>query len=154
MAAAAFQGIADRLTKALISGDFALYRSLMLLPLRVTPRGAASYVLSQEEDLRADFDLYHQTLTLQGVTDIFRDVQEVTIVAPGEAVIHMTTHIMQRAYRIVEPLLSRFFLRLVGEDWLIFEIESTAGHISWALGRARLTPQGQFEQSGGGDAEA
>lgn len=141
----AFQDIGDRLTTALISGDYNLYRALFRLPLVISPRGATPIVLATEEALRADFDLYHQSLTQQGITDIFRDVREVVLVAPDRARIAILTHIMQRAHRIVAPINTVFHLILAEDHWLIQEIESTEAHIKWSMGRASLTAHGTFE---------
>ena len=44
--------------KALISDDFDLYRSLLCLPMRFTTKDGNSYVLGDEQALRADFELY------------------------------------------------------------------------------------------------
>jgi hypothetical protein len=141
----AFQDIGDRLTAALISGDYALYRALFALPLVIVPRGAEPVVLATDEDLRADFDLYRQSLVQQGITDIYRDVQRVDMVAPHRAEVFILTHIMQRAHRIVAPISARFGLIQRGDRWLIAEIESDDGHIKWSMGEASLTPNGTFE---------
>ena len=77
MVVEAFQDIGDRRTKALISGNYARYRSLMLLPLYIVPGEGAAHVKADDADLRADFDLYHQIIPLHSVTDIFGDVQQV-----------------------------------------------------------------------------
>jgi len=141
----AFQAIGDRLTSALISGDFGLYRSLMILPLRVTPRDGEPYTMHSDDALREDFDLYHKIITMHGVTDIFRDVQRVDLVAPDRAVVTLMTHILQRANRLVDPFAARFHLRCQGDDWRITEIESSDGHINWTLGRASVSDSGQFK---------
>ena len=151
MIAAGFQSIGDRLTKALISGDFELYKSLMILPLRVTPRDGTPYTTHTEEALREDFDLYHKIIGIHGVTDIFRDVQSVEMIGPDRAIVTLITHILQRANRLVNPFMARFHMQLQGDEWRITEIESTEGHINWTLGRASVSETGQFR--GTDDAE-
>jgi len=151
MVAAGFQSIGDRLTKALISGDFELYRSLMILPLRVTPRHGTPYTTHTIEALREDFDLYHKIIGIHGVTDIFRDVQNVEMTGPDQAIVTVMTHILQRANRLVHPFNARFHLQRQGDGWCITEIESTEGHINWTLGRATVSDAGQFK--GKDDAE-
>jgi hypothetical protein len=141
----AFQDIGDRLTTALISGDYALYQTLFRLPLVILPRGGAPIVLANEDDLRADFDLYRQSLVQQGITDIFRDVNAVEMLGPDSAEISMLTHIMQRAHRIVDPIPARFTLIRVDGVWLIQKVESSASHINWTMGLASLTAHGTFE---------
>ncbi len=74
----AFADLAERLTRALLTGDFALYRSVMAMPLRVVPRGGQPYVLETEAALQHDFDLYATAVRTAGVTDIWREVVRVT----------------------------------------------------------------------------
>lgn len=145
MPAAAFQSIGDQLTRALISGDFDAYAAIVDLPLIIAPRNAQPYVLADLAELEADFRLYHQIVSVHGVTDIFREVQSWDQPAPDQAQIHCTSHIMVRAQRIIEPFETRMTLVLRDGRWRIAEIESSEGHINWTLGRARVTPSGQFE---------
>ena len=135
MIAQAFQDLGDKLTIALLGGDFASYRSLIALPVTMTPRNGATYVLEDEASLKSDFEQYHTILKLNGVTDIFRDVQSVTAQGPGRVEVLVTTHILQQANRVAEPFATRFFLRRDGADRTIIEIESSEEHMNWSLGR-------------------
>lgn len=145
MPAQRFGDIGDQLTKALIDGDFALYRAVMDLPLRIAPRNDDAYVLETEADLRADFDLYHAMIVGQGVTDIFRQVLCVQNTAPERQRLVCMTHILARAHRLVDPFETTMTLVLREDGWRISEIESSEGHIRWTLGRAVIGPNGQFE---------
>lgn len=145
MPAARFSDIGDRLTKALIDGDFALYRAVMDLPLRIAPRDDVPYVLETEAALREDFDLYHATIASHGVTDIFRQVLYVEDAAADRQRMVCLTHILARAHRLVDPFETRMTLVLRADGWRISEIESSEGHIKWTLGRAAISPGGQFE---------
>lgn len=135
-----FQDIGDRLTKALLTGDSALYRDLIALPITITPRGASAYVIEDEDCLQKDFTQYHLVLKTNAVTDIFRDLQEVTPAGPCRVVVRVITHIMAHANRVAEPFETRFFLKDLDGDWRITAIESSAAHIGWALGQ----PQSGF----------
>lgn len=146
---AAFQEIGDRLTRALVGGDFALYRSIMALPLRIAPRLSGEYVLEDEAALRADFELYHQIIGLHGVTDIYREVLGDAALPDGRHQVTCRTHILVRANRLVEPFETRLYLRHDSDGWRITEIESSEGHINWTLGRAVILPGGQFETTKG-----
>lgn len=132
----AFLDIGDRLTRALLSGDFGLYRDLIALPLTITPRGAAPYVIGDEDELRREFDLYHAVLRTNSVTDIFREVKDVTQPEPGSAVVRVTTHILQRANRVADPFETRFFMRDQDGVWRITAIESAPPHVRWLLGQS------------------
>ncbi len=136
MNVAAFQRIGDRLTLALLSGDFALYRSLIALPMTITPRNGETYVLNEEVALRVDFVLYHSMLAVSGVTDVFRDVLAVDQTVTDRAVVTVMTHIMVYSQRISDPFETRFFLISESGHWAIREIESSAEHIDWSLGKA------------------
>lgn len=141
----AFSEMGDAMTRALVGGDFGLYRKVMRLPLTIAPEGGTAYLLSDEAALREDFDLYHAILKVHGVTDIFRDVLDVLPEGDGHRVI-CNVHILVRAYRIVEPFRSEMLIHPAPEGWVISEIRSTAGHIDWTLGRARIGPGRDFLQ--------
>jgi len=134
--------LSDLLTRSLMRRDFPLYRQLMTLPLRITPRGAKPYVMATEAELRADFDLYVDIMQLHGVTDIYRKLLDITRTDYG-AEARWLTHILVRARLLADPF--ETVMRLVkGEGgWKIAEIESSEGHINWTLGRAEVA-DGQF----------
>lgn len=73
-----FSGIGDRLTTALVSGDFDLYCEVIELPLTIVPMGESPYILSDETALRRDFLLYHSVQKRHGVTNIFREACSLT----------------------------------------------------------------------------
>jgi hypothetical protein len=145
MPARRFSEIGDRLTKALIDGDFDLYRSVMDIPLRVAPRDDAAYVLETEAALSEDFDQYHAVIKSQGVTDIFRQVLYVQDIAADRQKMVCLTHILVHAHRLVDPFETSMTLVLRTDGWRISEIESSEGHIKWTLGRAFVGPGGTFD---------
>ena len=149
MAERAFQELGELLTKALISGDFALYRSILTLPMKFTPRDGPSYILSDEAALREDFELYVSIIKLHGVTDIYRQVLGYDPVGEGQIVVRVVTHILVRANLLVAPFATRILLQEAADGWRIAEIESSEGHLNWTLGRASVSPAGDFETRGG-----
>ncbi|MES2435037.1 MAG: hypothetical protein V4586_14590 [Pseudomonadota bacterium] len=151
----AFAAIGERLTQALIGGDFAMYSGLFALPLTVTPRGDLSYVIQTEAALRADFDLYHINISGRGVTDIFRQVLDIKRLDPSRTKVRVLTHIMVRAQRIIDPFETHFFLVEQADVWRIYQIESSGGHINWSLGRSDILA-GSFvpKEKGDGDDKA
>lgn len=151
-----FAALGETLTQSLLSGDFAGYASVMSLPLRITPRGDVAYVLHSEDELRADFQLYHDNLKGRGVTDIFRHIVEITVVDASHLRVRCKVHIMVHAQRIVDPFETRFLLVERREGWLISEIESVRGHIRFSLGLSEIkdgtfTPK--LGDAGGDDGE-
>ena len=142
----AFTGLAELLTKSLISGDFDLYLSILTLPMKFTPRDGASYVLADEAALREDFDLYVAIIRLHGVTDIYRQVLGFDQIDDAHVVARVMVHILARANLLASPFESRITMKRAGDGWRIAEIESSEGHLNWTLGRAVLTPEGQFQE--------
>lgn len=139
-----FADLGDKLTTALISGDFGLYASIIVLPFKVTPRDAPAYVMHDLAELQKDFDLYHSIIQTHGVTDIYRHVRQIDLLDDNRALITCTTHIMVRAQRIVDPFETRILVGAHIDSWKIFEIESSEGHINWTLGRGSIAPDGRF----------
>jgi hypothetical protein len=144
----AFQSLAELLTKALISGDFDLYRSILTLPVRFTPRDGRAYTLTTEAELREDFDLYVSIIRLHGVTDIYRQVDSYEPVDTGKVWVNLVTHILVRAHRLADPFGSRMLLQKGPDGWRIAEIETSEGHLNWTMGRAVVSPDGKFESKG------
>jgi hypothetical protein len=129
-----FSDIGERLTTALVAGDFGLYQQVMDLPLTIVPLGEDPYILADEPALRRDFDLYHNVLKLHGVTDIFREVRGVFDEGAGVHRIMCRVNIMARANRIADPFMSEMLIRQRAGLWCILEIRSLAAHIGWTLG--------------------
>ncbi|MFC3181506.1 hypothetical protein [Cypionkella sinensis] len=134
-----FTALGERLTRALLDGDFPAYASVMALPLTITPRGDVAYVLHNADELRADFQLYHDNLKGRGVTDIFRQINEIAVIDQSHLRVRCTIHIMVGAQRIVEPFVSHFVLTETPDGWRIAEIESVRGHIRFSLGLSEIT---------------
>lgn len=141
----AFEALGDRLTTALIKGDFELYRACFAFPLSIAPREGRPYVLADIPALREDFELYHAVIRQHGVTDIFRQLVAQEAAGPGRMRFHCLTHLMARAHRLVDPFATHFLMEERPEGWRITQIESSEGHITWTLGRAEISPDGRFD---------
>lgn len=131
-----FADLSERLTRALAGGDFALYRSVMSLPLRIVPQGGEAYVLTDPGALERDFALYHAAIRAAGVTDIWREVLDVLIDDPGQFRVVVRVHILSRAQRLVDPFQSEMLILHRDGGLRIAEIVSTRDHIDWTLGRS------------------
>ena len=140
----AFLKLGEDLTRALLTGDFRLYRSILILPMKFTPTGGQAYVLQTEDDLQDDFDLYVSIIKLHGVTDIYRQITRFEPAGPYQVEVHCLTHILVRANLLTEPFATRMLMRHNEDGWRIAEIESTKGHLNWTQGLAVLTPDGRF----------
>lgn len=145
MDAAVFLDLGERLTQALTTGDFALYRQVMGLPLRIEPRGGSAYVLETVDDLHRDFDLYRDHIALHGITDIYREVLDVEHPAPDTAIAIVRMNILAGARRVVPPFVSLFTMRRDGDGAVrLHSIQSSLGHINWTLGKGGIDKDGGF----------
>jgi len=145
MPKSSFNAISERLTKALLTGDFDLYQTVMQVPLRVEPRKGQPYELLTIADLEKDFRLYCASLQAQGVTDIFREKKQLVLLEDDWVEVTFVTNILRNAERVVEPFKSQFVLRPREGEWRIAEIRSSLGHINWTLGTAAIE-SGHFSE--------
>ncbi|MFT7594433.1 MAG: hypothetical protein ACI8R4_001754 [Paracoccaceae bacterium] len=143
-----FIEIGERLTKALITGDFDLYRSVMDLPLRIEPRGGKPYTMDTIEALQQDFGLYIQAVRARGITDIYRQLHDLSPVVNDTCKATCLMHILEGATLVVEPFLMVMTLRKTNEGWRFCRIQSPLGHINWSLGQALISDDGRFDDTG------
>lgn len=140
--AAIYRGIGEKLTRALISGDFELYASIIELPLEIVPVNGPPYVLDTTNDLHKDFKLYHSNLALHRVTDLYREGVTAEIGEQGDMTARFTLHILSGAKQIVEPFQTAQILHDTSRGWRIFKIISSLGHINWTIGQASISEKG------------
>ena len=131
-----FSEIGERLTQALLTGDFDLYARVMDLPIRIEPRGGTAYVLETPEALRQDFDLYHKAAHARGVTDIYRRVDEIRVLDGPAWEVHVLMHILAGAMLVADPFRSVMSLHPTDAGPKFLRIQSPLRHIDWTLGRA------------------
>jgi hypothetical protein len=133
-----FTEVGERLTRALISGDFDLYRSVMDLPITIEPRGAAAYTLRDPAGLERDFDLYHRSIRARGVTDIYRKVVDIREDDEGRVEVRCLMHILVGSTLAIEPFISLMTLHRTEGGWRFCHIRSSLRHIQWTLGKSGL----------------
>ncbi|MEM9551578.1 MAG: hypothetical protein AAGA05_10410 [Pseudomonadota bacterium] len=146
MEPASFRQITEQLTTALITGDFALYQSVIMLPFRTEPREGQPYTLETVAELEQDFDLYCKAMTLNRVTDIYREILDVRAPASDRSMVRVITHILSNSDRVVHPFETEFEMRKTSEGWRVSVVRSAIGHINWSRGRAHIA-NGQFLES-------
>jgi hypothetical protein len=142
MAPQGFADLGERLTRALLAGDAAAYRALMALPLRIVPRDGEPYVLETPEALERDFALYHLAIRAGGVTDILRDLRDVSLCPDGGVRVSFRVQILAGTARLGGPFASEMTLVHDGEGLRIREIVSAREHIDWTLGRGNAGGEG------------
>ncbi|WP_136441235.1 cupin domain-containing protein [Pacificoceanicola onchidii] len=132
---AVFQPLSEALTRALIIGDFALYRSVFVLPTQVRKRGSDSYELITTEELKADFQLYRKSIATHSVTDIFREVLSTEFSEDGRRChVHTRVRILSGTTLVLDPFHVDFDLEKTTEGWRIRGLTSATEHIDWTLG--------------------
>ena len=146
-----FTIVERNLTRALITGDFELYKTLIHLPAVVVPRGGHAQEIRTDAELREDFDLYVQALQIQRATDIYRKILNFALMEDDWVEVTVETSILGSTGRIVEPFHTQFVLRPYGGRWQIVLVRSSFGHLRWTRGLARITPDGRFEDLHGED---
>ena len=144
MSAEVFTQTGERLTKALITGDFDLYTRVMALGLEVVPQGGTPFRLETTEALRQDFDLFHQAIIQWSITDIYRKVLSVHALSDSEFAVRSEVNILIDARRVVDPFVTEMTLRQTPGGWKFHRIVSTLGHINWTIGKSRISESGQF----------
>ncbi|NBZ88512.1 hypothetical protein [Stagnihabitans tardus] len=135
--------LSDRLTRALITGNFDLYAQVIALPMQFTPRGEKPYVLHTEAELREDFEVYVGIIRTHGVTDIYRKLLTLRQTPTGVEA-RCLTHILVRANLLTQPFETRIRAIPTEGGWKIAEIESSEGHIHWSMGQAEIA-DGSFK---------
>ena len=138
MSAREFRELAERLTKALVEGDFAIYGEVMELPLRIEPRDGSPYTLETEAALKEDFELYCNNIRLHGINDIYREVTEVEEPDETHKIVSCLVNLLRRSGRAVDPFHSVMWMRLGADGWRFHRIQSSLGHINWTLGQAGI----------------
>ena len=133
-----FRVVGERLTQALISGDFDLYAQVMDLPLRIEPRAGEPYEMKDTAELQTDFDLYHDHIKLHRVTDIHREIQQIDTPDEDHITATVKMNILSDANRVVDPFFSVMHLHRTAQGWRFFLIQSPLGHINWTLGKGRI----------------
>ncbi|WP_417523722.1 hypothetical protein [Marinovum sp.] len=134
----AFARLSRDLSKALVGGDFELYRSLFRLPVRIERRDGPPYSLTTAAALERDFALYVSALQVHRVTDIDRNVVALEALSEDRCEVTVVTLLLGHGGLAVDPFHTQFVLRRDDAGWRIGEIRSSLGHINWSLGKATI----------------
>ncbi len=140
-----FSQIESNLTRALLTRDFDLYKTLFHLPNSVLPHGGDPYTLNTDDEMREDFELYTNALRVQRATDIYRQTTSVSQMEPDQIEVTVETNILGSTGRVVEPFHTQFVLGLRDGEWRIVQVRSSFGHLRWTRGLAKINTAGRFE---------
>lgn len=138
-AAAILQDYLDDVSLLVMAGDYPAYREVMCLPLHIISHDE-SKVVATEDDLRAGFEMFCQTLKMQKVTDFIRLVEATAELDPTLISGSYVTHLLSGGNRILPPFRNQITLRLEGNRWRAASITNPLANSRWPLVRLALHP--------------
>jgi hypothetical protein len=133
------QAYLDEVAAAVMAEDWPTYRDSVELPCRIVTHDEDKLVTT-EEDLRAGYDVFRDTLRSQRITDYIRLVESAS--RPGNDLIagSYTSHLLSGGQRILPPFRSEMTLRLVGNRWRAVSVTNALANSRWPLLRLRIHP--------------
>ncbi len=140
-----FDDLSKALSRALVSGDFALYRSVFHLPHDVIPRSGDAYTLRTEAEIHEDFDLYHAAIMAGGITRISRKILSQTEPDPDTRLIEAEVTMRKGEETLVTPFTTTFRMERRKGRWAFGRVISSLGHINWTRGQGAITQNRRFE---------
>ena len=143
-----FQVYLDAVSLAVMTDDWATYRSAVHLPCHIVSHDENKVVVT-EDDLRAIFDQFRQTLKYHKVTEYIRLVEAATQLDAWLISGSYVTHLLAAGQRIIPPFRSQMTLRLIGGRWRAVSSTNSIANSRWPLVRLALdadkTPEGPKE---------
>ena len=136
-AAAILQSYLDEVAATVMTLDWPTYRDCMCLPLLIISHDE-NKVVTNDDDLRAGFEIFGQTLRTQQVSDYIRLVETASRLDADLISGGYVTHLMSRGNRILAPFKSQITLRLTGNRWRAASIANPLANSRWPLVRLQL----------------
>lgn len=129
----------DRMSDAVMTGDFDGYVAGVILPFHLITSDS-SFVVTSAAGLRDGFDGFRGVLASQNVTQYIRLVATATLLDERLISGHYTTHIISSAQRIVAPFPSQIVLRHDdGTGWRGALITNGIKNASWPLHHVQVS---------------
>lgn len=136
-AARILQSYLDEIAAAVMAKDWETYRDGIALPCAVISHDE-SKIVATEDELRAGFDSFVDTLRSQRVTDYVRLVEQAAMLDADLISGSYISHIIAGGQRIVAPYRSIMTLRLVGNRWRAASVTNGLANSRWPLMRLQL----------------
>ena len=138
---AIFRPVLADLTQAFVDRDFDLLRRHVHLPVMVHSIRAAQ-VITSEEDLRHDFDIYLAEFEMNGVTDVIRTANSAHAMGDGKLVASYTTHVLSGS-SLVTPSFDSSMHMERGTDgvWRVVCVMNSMGHTTLSQNAPGLTKE-------------
>lgn len=138
-AADSFQAYLDEVSRAVLADDWETYRQCIALPCHIVSHDE-SKVVATEDDLKAGFDQFRDTLRFHKVTDYIRLVETATLLDRELISGSYISHLLAGGQRIMPPFRSQMTLRLIGNRWRAASVTNALANSRWPLVRLALHP--------------
>jgi hypothetical protein len=138
-AANILQDYLDEVSKAVLADDWETYRDSICLPCHIISHDE-SKVISNEDDLKAGFDQFRDTLRAQRVTDYVRLVESAARLDKTLISGKYVSHLLAGGQRVMPPFKSQMTLRLVGNRWRAASVTNALANSRWPLVRLAVHP--------------
>lgn len=122
----------DVIATAVMTNDWDTYRLGVIMPFHLVTH-VANITVSTEQDLRAGFDTFRQTLLVQRVTDYIRLVESAKRVDEDLITGGYTTHLLSGGHRLLDPYASQITLRRQEGAWRAASITNALANSRWPL---------------------
>lgn len=133
-----FDAIGEKLTQAFLSGDYDLYRRLVVLPISTIPYDAPPSVRKTERELREGFQTIRNSLKMLSITDIHRDVVSVAKLADDWIEVETKSHYLRGAQRVLGPFPIHYALSNHQGEWRITAVRSSSSHFNHFVQTANM----------------
>lgn len=131
-ARALLQQFLDETSRAVLDGDWDLYRRRVILPFTLVTR-TATIIVEDEDRLRMGFDSFNQMLALQRATHYIRRTEAATLLDPNLIAGGYTTHIFSGGLLIVPAFRSQVTLQLRDGLWRAATISNALVNERWPV---------------------
>ena len=133
------QAYLDEVSRSVLADDWETYRQCVALPCHIVSHDE-SKVVSTEDDLRAGFDQFRDTLRINRITDYVRLVDSATMLDRDLISGSYVSHLISHGQRIMPPFRSQMTLRLIGNRWRAAWVTNGLANSRWPLVRLLLHP--------------
>ena len=133
------QAYLDEVSRSVLADDWETYRMCVALPFHIVSHDE-NKVVSTEDDLRAGFDQFCDTLRFNRITDYIRLVESATMLDQDLISGSYVSHLISHGQRIMPAFRSQITLQLSGNRWRAASVTNALANSRWPLVRLQLHP--------------
>ena len=113
----------DGIERSLLANDFDGYADLFHLPAMLATR-KDRFILTERQDLRSGFDLWHRTIQSYKITAIVQSLSTVEAFGPDAAMVTYQTELLSETKLVMPGFTNWVFLRRHGDEWKLEQMVS------------------------------